>query len=231
MFRFTRIALGLAPALLLAQPADLMTSRFVKADFALKADPTAAHWRTVKGIVTQTERWGKPVPNARTEIRSVWTPENLYFLFISNFETQHLTPKPDTQKETWGIWDYDVVEVFIGHDLKNINLYKEFEVTPQSEWVDLDVDKGKASDFVNWKWDSHFKFHNRVDKSAKIWYCEMQIPWKSIAAAEPQNGQEFRLNLYRIEGSGDSRKYIAWRPVNNPSYHTPERFGRLILAK
>lgn len=219
----------LAAAAALAQE-DVMTSKAVKADFALTADPAKGPWKDVQGVTTAHGRWGEPVKGSRTEIRSVWTPNNLYFLFINHFETQHLKPNPSSTEETWGLWDYDVSEVFIGHDLENINVYKEFEVSPQSEWVDLDVDKSKKP-MVDWKWNSHLKLTNRVDLDRKIWYCEMQIPWKAIALKPAAANQLFRLNLYRIEGKGEGRKYLAWRPVHAPSYHTPERFGKLRLIQ
>ena len=209
---------------------DLMTSKAVKKDFALTADPAKGPWKGVKGVTTAHDRWGKPMKGSNAEIRSVWTPTNLYFLFISRFETQHLKENPSATEETWGLWDYDVVEVFIGHDLENINVYKEFEISPQSEWVDLDVDKTKKQ-MVDWKWNSNMKFSNRVDQANKIWYCEMQIPWKAIAVKPAAADQLFRLNLYRIEGKGEGRKFLAWRPVNAPSYHTPERFGKLRLIQ
>jgi len=219
----------LAAAVALPQD-DLMTSKAVKKDFALTADPAKGPWKGVKGVTTAHDRWGKPMTGSRMEIRSVWTPTNLYFLFISQFETQHLKENPSATEETWGLWDYDVVEVFIGHDLENINVYKEFEISPQSEWVDLDVDKTKKQ-MVDWKWNSNMKFSNRVDQANKIWYCEMQIPWKAIAVKPAAAGQLFRLNLYRIEGKGEGRKFLAWRPIYAPSYHTPERFGKLRLIQ
>jgi hypothetical protein len=212
----------------MAAETGIMISTAVKQDFPLTADATSPVWRNAPKVVITTGRWGEPVGGSRTEVRSVWTPRHLYFLFINHYESQHLKPNPSTTEETWGLWDYDVAEVFIGHDLENIHRYKEFEVSPQSEWVDLDVDKSKQP-VVDWKWNSHFKFANKVDEKNRIWYSEMQIPWESIAVKPPAAGQEFRLNLYRIEGKGEGRRYLAWRPVNNPSYHTPEAFGRLRL--
>ena len=41
--------------------------------------------------------------------------------------------------ETNELWNWDVAEVFIGSDFKNIRRYREFEVSPQAEWVDLDL--------------------------------------------------------------------------------------------
>lgn len=225
------MAMGLlAMAALAADPAVMMSKRRA-ADVEVSADPGAAQWKKAPRVVTTTGRFGEEVPGARTEIRSFWTAGHLYFLFISKYDSLYLKPDPGTAKETWGLWEYDVVEVFLGHDYKNINLYKEFEVSPQNEWVDLDVDHAAKGKPVDWLWNSNFTFKSRVDKEAKIWYCEMRIPWASLDPGKPAVGREYRLNLYRIEGGPKPRKYMAWSAVNAESYHTPERFGTLRLVK
>ena len=170
------------------------------ADFALSADPESSAWRGVAGVIAATDPYGRPLPNARTEVRSRWTPDNLYFLFISHYESLYGRPNPTPEKEAWGLWDYDVVEVFIGNDLQNINLYKEFEVSPDGEFVDLDVDRQRKGKEVDWLWNSGLKYKTRIDRDHKIWICEMQIPWRSIDTRTPKTGNELRLNLYRIEG-------------------------------
>lgn len=218
----------LIASLAAAEPA-ILDSQQVKADFPLTANPRTGHWRRAPMVVAERDRYGKPEPAARTEIRSLWTAKNLYFLFSSRFETMYLRPQPQPDQETWGLWDYDVVEVFIGHDLENINRYKEFEVSPRAEWVDLDVDRDRKEKEVDWLWNSNFRFRTRIDRKAKIWYCEMQIPWESIDTRKPVPGNQLRLNLYRIEGGPEPRKYITWQPVQSPSFHTPEAFGRLRL--
>ena len=216
--------------LLAAQLAVLLSLESPR-DFALTADPRAPQWKNVRGVVTASDRYGKPVPGAETEIRSRWTAGNLYFLFSSRYERMKLAANPKTSEETWGLWDYDVVEVFIGYDFERIGRYKEFEVSPLGEWVDLDVDRERKGREVDWLWNSRFRFHTRVDEAAKMWYCEMQIPWSSIDARPAKAGNELRLNLYRIEDSEPGRKFIAWRPVHSPSYHTPKAFGLLRLVR
>lgn len=198
-------------------------------DFALTASPWAPAWRGLPGVETSNDRYGKPVDGARTAIRSRWTETNLYFLFVSDFQQMNLRDNPVRISETWGIWDNDVVEVFIGSDLERIGLYKEFEVTPQEEWVDLDVDRARKGREVDWLWNSGIEARSFIDQEQKRWYCEIRIPWASIDSRPVKAGNELRLNLYRIEGRNPDRRYIAWRPVNNPSYHTPEAFGRLRL--
>ncbi len=112
-----------------------------RTDFALTADPDSAAWKHIHGVIADRGRFGEPQPEARTDIRSRWTSNSLYFLFVSDYDSLFLKPDPSTERDTWGLWEYDVVEVFIGYDLKNIDIYKEFEVSPQAEWVDLDVDR------------------------------------------------------------------------------------------
>ena len=223
------LTLGFAFTLMAAND-EVFSSRLVKAAPPLFADPTSAQWRNAPSVVAAQDRYGQPLPGAHTEIRSLWTSENLYFLFSAHYEAMYLRPEPQLDKETFGLWDFDVVEVFIGHDLEKPHLYKEFEVSPRGEWVDLDVDKSKK-DIADWKWDSNFRFHTRIDEGKKTWHCLMEIPWKSIAPARPKAKQEFRLNLYRIEGGPEKRKYITWRAVQSPSFHTPAAFGRLRLLK
>lgn len=221
------LLLAICPA---AAQTGVLASRSIASDFDLTADPERPQWKGAAAVVAAQDRYGKPQPEARTEIRSRWTKTHLYFLFTSKYETLHLKPDPSTTKETWGLWDWDVVEVFIGDDFENINRYKEFEVSPRGEWVDLDILKGAKPDAqAGWKWNSNFEFKARIDEKSKVWHCEMRIPWSGIDRRPAKAGNELRLNLYRIEGAPPNRKYIAWQAVNSPSFHTPEAFGRLRL--
>jgi hypothetical protein len=209
----------------------LMLSHKANSDFALSADPESAHWKKVTGVTAGTDPFGKPLPEARTDVRSRWTTKNLYFMFVSRYESLYPRPNSTPGKEVWGLWEYDVAEVFIGHDLKNINLYKEFEVSAEGEFIDLDVDRLRKGKEVDWLWNSGLQYKTRIDRNRKVWICEMQIPWSSIDTRKPAPGNELRLNLYRIEGGPKNRKYIVWQPTGNPSYHTPEKFGRMRLEK
>jgi hypothetical protein len=221
-------SLSVAPAA--SDDPAVMQTRRATADFNLSTDPDSSAWRGVSGVIAATDPYGRPLPGARTEIRSRWTANNLYFLFISEYQSLYPRPNPTPEKEAWGLWDYDVVEVFIGHDLENINRYKEFEISPDGEFIDLDVDRQRKGKEVDWLWNSGLRYKTRIDRDRKVWICEMQIPWKSIDTRAPKADNELRLNLYRIEGGPKDRKYIVWRPIDNRSYHTPEKFGRLRLV-
>ena len=132
----------------------------------------------------------KPAPGHRTEIRSRWTDGNLYFLFICPYEKLNLKPDPVTNAETNHLWDWDVAEVFIGTDFQHIRRYKEFEVSPQGEWVDLDIDRDFVQADNGVKWNSGFANKARIDAAKKIWYAEMRIPFAAIDKRKPAAGVE-----------------------------------------
>ncbi|HYU42610.1 MAG TPA: carbohydrate-binding family 9-like protein [Vicinamibacteria bacterium] len=209
--------------------ASVIVSHRARADFALTADPGAAAWKSVEGVVAEKDRFGKVVPHHRTEVRSRWTDKNLYFLFIAPYDELYVKPNPTTAAETDKLWDWDVAEAFIGTDFKDIKKYKEFQVSPQAEWVDLAIDRGKDPPSHDVSWNSGYEVKARVDRDKHVWYGEMRIPLESIDVKAPKNGVETRINLYRCQGAPADRKYINWQTVNNETFHTPEAFGRLRL--
>jgi hypothetical protein len=219
-------------AFALADGSGVIESRSSKSEFALTADPNAAHWRNVKPVIAGNDAMGKPTPGHRTEIRSLWTDKNIYFLFTAPYETLHLKPNPSSSTETNKLWEWDVAEVFIGTDFKNIRRYKEFQVSPQNEWVDLDIDRDNPLPEGGWRWNAPgYEVKARIDKDKNIWYGEMKIPIASIDTRPPAAGNEMRINFYRLQGPPPNRKGIAWQPTGGRSYHVPEAFGRLVLKK
>jgi cellulose/xylan binding protein with CBM9 domain len=219
-----------APRVLSEGPGVIM-SRHAGADFALTADPDAPQWKGVPGIFMENGPKGERVPGHRTEVRSLWTKDNVYFLFVCPYEKLHLKPNPSRTKETYKLWDWDVAEVFVGSDFDHIRRYKEFEMSPQEEWVDLDIDRDKLGDKDAWLWNSGFSVKARIDQAQKIWYGEMKIPMKSIDTRPPAPGLEMRINLYRCQGANPGRKYIAWQATHADSFHVPEAFGRMKLGE
>lgn len=210
---------------------SVIRSYYAKSDFALTADPHAASWKDIKGVITERGPLGDITPGHRTEIRSRWTEKNLYVLFICPFEQLYLKPDPSTTTETNKLWDWDVAEVFIGTDFQNIKHYTEYQVSPQGEWVDLDIDRNPDPPSHNWQWNSGFEVKARIDQKEKTWYGEMRIPVAKFDKRAPKAGIDMRINFYRFQGPPPDRKRIAWRPTNSNNYHVPEAFGRLRLEK
>lgn len=199
-------------------------------DFALTTDPATPFWLGAHPVYADKGPHGEMQAQYRTEIRSRWTDKNLYFLFICPYETLDLKPQPSTSTETFRLWDWDVAEVFIGSDFHNIRRYKEFEISPQGEWVDLDIDLAKPHHEDGWTWNSGFAVTARIDPAAKTWYGAMRIPFSALVGETPHAGQEFRINLFRSQGPPPHRIHIVWRPTMNDTFHIPERFGLLRLT-
>ncbi len=216
-------------ALLWTAADGTITAGFSLREPGFDMDPKSSFWGKAEVASFSKGPRGEEHTQKPTEVRVKWTKHNLYLLYVSPFEKMYLKPDPQTKKDTDKLWDYDVVELFIGDDFNNIQRYKEYEVSPQNEWVDLDIRKDEKK--FDQKWNSGMQSAVRIDKEQKIWYCVMRVPWKSVTKGQVEAGKKFRVNFYRIEDGPQDRKYFAWREVGNRSYHTPEKFGTLELTK
>jgi cytochrome c553 len=212
-------------------PNSWIESKYASEDIAPNTDPNSSFWTGAAGIFADRGPFGSPVPGAGMEVRSRWTKKNLYLLFICKYRELHLRPDPTTHRETNALWNWDVAEAFIGSDFENIRRYKEFEVSPQGEWVDLDIDLTKPQHEEGWLWNSGFEVAARIDQGARMWYACMRIPYSSIDARTAQAGNALRINFYQSQGPPERRVQIAWQPTHSSSFHVPESFGVLKLIK
>jgi hypothetical protein len=194
-----------------ADPA-VMESTKAREDVAPSTDPTIPFWRGARAACTDKAPYGQSQPRYRTEVLSRWTEKNLYFLFVCPYEVLNLKPSPDRSTETFQLWDRDVAEVFIGSDFQNIRRYKEFEISPQGEWVDLDIDLSKPHHEDGWKWNSGFTVAARIDPATKTWYGVMRIPFSALQSHAPSVGDEFRINLFRSQGPPPNRIELSGNP-------------------
>ena len=208
----------------------VVTTAEAAEDAALDTNPASTFWSQTIPIYADRDKNGQELPAYRTEIRSRWTAKNLYFLFSCPYEELFLRPNPSTTMETNKLWNWDVAEVFIGSDFKNIRRYKEFELSPQGEWLDLDIDLGNAHHEGGWKWNSGFQVAARIDEQRKVWYGAMKISWMALDETPPSPGKTLRVNFFRSQGPRSNRKEIAWQPTMSDTFHVPEQFGLLRLV-
>lgn len=206
-------------------------SLWADSDPPLTTDAKSSFWQHSPAIYMDGDTRGKSDPKYRTEIRTRWTQDNLYFLFICPYEELNLKPQPTTTAETYELWNWDVAEAFIGADFKHIRRYKEFEISPQGEWVDLDIDLDKPHHEDGWKWNSGFAASSRINQAAHVWYGAMKIPYSAIDTRPAQAGNVLRINLFRSQGPEASRHHIAWQAPMRDSFHVPEKFGLLKLVR
>lgn len=202
-------------------------SLFAVADQLPSADPDGSFWKNAPNVIATRSSTGQLMPGHRTEIRSRWTSKNLYFLFVCPYEQLHLKANPSRDRETNHLWEWDVAEVFVGSDYQNMHRYREFEISPQEEWLDLDIDSNHRQPEHDALWNSGFLVKARIDAEHKTWYGEMVIPIGAIDSRVAVSGREMRINFYRAQGPGPERVSIAWQPTRSPNYHVPEVFGTL----
>lgn len=206
-------------------------SAFADRDVALDTNPESTFWQGAPSVIAEVDHQGRVVASYRTQVSSRWTKNNLYLLFVCPYEELFLKPSPNLVEETFGLWNWDVAELFIGSDFHNIRRYKEFEVSPQQEWTDLDINLDLPDHTVGWTWNSGFQVAARIDPKTKIWYGAMRIPFTSLDARPPVAGRTFRANLFRSQGPPEHRQSIAWKAPMSDTFHAPESFGRLTLVK
>jgi len=209
---------------------NMILSKRLSKDVDLNTDPNSPLWKAAQPVVTEHGPQNELTPGHRTEVRSRWSDKHLYFFFTCPYEELYLLPNPSTTTETDKLWDHDVAEVFIGAEFDKIWHYREFQVSPQGEWVDLDIDRKEPKPEGGWRWNSGYTVQARIDKEHKIWYGAFRIPVESINGGEAKPGKEFRANFYRLQGPPPNRRMICWRPTMQSTYHVPEAFGILRMV-
>ncbi|HSY33269.1 MAG TPA: carbohydrate-binding family 9-like protein [Verrucomicrobiae bacterium] len=230
--KLCRLIVFVALMLFSVFPADnkVITTTKANRDVTLDTNPATSFWNQTVPIYADRDKYDQALPGYRTEIRSRWTAKNLYFLFSCPYEELFLHPNPSATTKTNKLWNWDVAEVFIGSDFKNIQHYREFELSPQGEWLDLDIDLSKPHHEEGWRWNSGFQVAARIDEQRKIWYGAMKIPWTALDEIPPSPGKTLRVNFFRSQGPRSNRKEIAWQPTMSETFHVPERFGLLRLV-
>jgi hypothetical protein len=204
-------------------------SVFSEENCSLNPDPSSAFWRDAPFVLLAQNAYGEAVVGRPSEVRSRWSRKYLYVLFTCPYETLSLKPDPVTSRETNRLWEWDVAEVFIRPHDANIRRYKEFEISPQGEWVDVDVDLDMPNHEDGWVWTSGMEVASHIDREHRLWYGAMRIPFCAIDGNPPIAGNVLRANFFRW--CAHERTSVAWIPTMKPTFHVPEVFGTLLLDK
>jgi len=200
----------------------------IEHELGLNAESSAAEWRAVSPISFCTDWQGThPDPGRETSVRILWTWQTLYLRFDCCYRELFLFPDSDANGRRDQLWDCDVAEAFLQPDPSRERHYKEFEVSPNGMWIDLEIFPGGKSDLGSGLRRSVF-----LDEKARLWAAELAIPMKSLTPQfDPQD--IWRANFYRVEGTAEPRAYLAWQPTGTPepNFHVPAAFGRLCFAQ
>jgi len=223
-----------------------ITAAHISRQISLDAANPAKEWESAQPIRFSVDWQGKNSdPALETEVRVLWSRTTLFLRFVCHYRELFVFNDSDPNGRRDYLWDRDVAEAFIQppeastkprdvapdpsfHKVEGeydtpYASYKEFEVSPNGMWVDLDIVPSGRSDLR-----SGMTRSVHVDEKHKIWSADLAIPMKSITGNfDPDS--VWRVNFYRVEGTAEPRKYMAWQPTMTPepNFHVPEKFGIL----
>ncbi len=187
-------------------------------------------------------QWNNEPAQSETHARVLWDDEFLYIAFVGDDVELHGT----MTKRDENLWEeHEVYEVFLDADGTGQS-YLEFEINPVNALVDLVLpyaDKPRQLEGCK-DWDSKgLQWATQVQGTVEAgeqddtgWSVEMALPLNEVLDAEevpPPVGTIWRLNLYRMDRTGEDTEFQAWSPTMTPkpNYHVPERFGKLEFAE
>lgn len=160
-------------------------------------------------------------PERATSVRFLWSSTRLYVRFQCRYRQIYVYEGGGGRRDQ--LWLRDVAELFIRPGEDAPTHYREFEVSPNGDWLDLDIEPGRKTILM-----CDMRVRVVVDKATRLWTADLGIPFTCLTAAfDPR--EIWRLNLFRIEGPEPSRFYSAWRPTRTPkpNFHVPDAFGSL----
>jgi alpha-galactosidase len=202
------------------------------ADFDVDADLKKEVWKNAQWVEFDHDASGRyHYPELVTRVASAWSDSYVYFAFSCRFDNLNVYEGEDISKERWELWNRDVAEVFVNPQPDRITHYYEFEVAPNNQWIDLEIEKTK-NPFNDAAWNSEFSHASKVDSQKRIWATEMRIPLRSMNVAALRTGSQWRVNFFRAAGQGNDkhRKFLAWSVIpSGTTFHVPERFGILEI--
>ena len=208
--------------------ADTVAAVRIDRELGLDARRPAAEWQSATAIVfCQDWRGENPDPVRQTEVRLLWTPKTLYLRFECRYRELFVFEDADPNCRRDQLWDRDVAEAFLQPDPAQPRHYREFEVSPNGMWIDLDIFPGGRSDLMSGLTRSAW-----LDPERLSWAAELAIPMKALVANfDP--AAVWRANFYRVEGPREPRFYSAWQPTRTPqpNFHVPAAFGKLRFSE
>jgi alpha-galactosidase len=208
-------------------PSEIVAS-YVAQEIMLDAAHPAKEWQGSVAIVFCHDWQGKnPDPERETRVRVLWSSQTLYLRFECRYRELHLFDDSDPNGRRDQLWDRDVAEAFLQPDPSRERNYKEFEVSPNGMWIDLDIFPGGLADLKSGMTRSVF-----LAEKGHRWRAELAIPIKALTSSFDPNAV-WRANFYRVEGAKEPRAYFAWQPTGTPepNFHVPSAFGRLRFSK
>ena len=164
--------------------------------------PAPEAWERAAPVRFEADWQGRNAdPERETEVRLLWTVETLFLRFRAHYRTITVFPDAEPNGRRDQLWDRDVAEAFLQPDYSNLRKYKEFEVSPNGFWIDLDIAPEEKHDLK-----SGLKRRVVLNERSEIWTAELAIPMRSLVAGFDST-MTWRANFYHVEGAAEPRFY------------------------
>jgi hypothetical protein len=201
-----------------------VTAVKTESPIAITGLPAPSAWDAATPVSFCADWRGEHADTRReTQARFLWSEEYLFVQFFCRYRQIYVYDGGNTRRDR--LWLRDVAELFIRPGSHDPRHYKEFEISPNGDWLDLDIDHSRKSILY-----CDLKSRVQVDADASAWSAELAIPFSCLTTAFKPD-EVWRLNIFRIEGFEPDRFYSAWCPTctPEPNFHVPEHFGELCF--
>lgn len=210
-----------------ASPSAIVATH-IDHEIGLNASNPAEEWKRAVSVSFSADWDGKNAdPDRETTVRLLWSDRTLYLRYECHYRDLYVFEDSDPNGRRDHLWDRDVAEAFLQPDPSRERFYREFEVSPNGMWIDLDIFPGGLADLK-----SGMQRSVSLDEKTRLWSAELAIPLNALTKHFDPSAV-WRANFYRIEGQKEPRAYMAWQPTHSPqpNFHVPQAFGYLRFAK
>ncbi|OGF99005.1 MAG: hypothetical protein A3F83_16995 [Candidatus Glassbacteria bacterium RIFCSPLOWO2_12_FULL_58_11] len=229
---------GYAAAETAAPPSRSLSVRRTTAPVEIDGRLDEADWSACDSFKLAGYKDGAE-PQQSTECRLMWDDTYLYISWkcVDADIWGTLTGRDDP------LYNEEVAEAFFNPD-GDTETYLELEISPRGTLWDGNIRRSSSGRSVDLAWNSLLLKSavsvegtvNQPGDKDSCWTVELAMPFAELADAPhtpPQEGDSWRLNLYRIdlpERNTKLAEYSAWSPVSGDTFHDPDRFGEIIFS-
>jgi hypothetical protein len=192
-------------------------------------------WQRAARLTISRDWSGQSAPaELHTTARVLWSESEILFGFECGYLELDIDEVFDVNQERHALWERDVCEAFIRSPIEpHEKYYREFEVAPTGQWCDLLVELAPngARMWHDWEWKSGMRTASEINAAEKGWRAVMAIPFSAFGC-QPQAGDAWLANLFRISRLNGERQYLTLSPTltEQPNFHVAERFVKLRFA-
>lgn len=183
----------------------------------IKIDGDTSDWQNIRSLGMLKKYDSNELFEPKTEVKVCYDEKNLYVLFICEEDDFSNVTKFTGPRDT-RTYLGDSVEFFILKD-ESKKEYYHFVIGIDGTLYD---ETGYDS-----KWNGQIEYITWSEGNK--WYVEMAVNLEQFNLI-PEIGKYIKVNFNRNRWRGNKPQYSGWS-VTYGSYHTIERFGKLIFEK